>query len=161
MAKYNNIEVNPISAKDGYLIFQTGTMEISTSYEYHYLGVNITKTMLMFENIVTEANNYPNVPQIQYLVDQLKQEINVLRIISRSKRGLLNTVEKAYLYLLCTLDEDDREELEERINHMSEDCVITHDLNTIIDVINSGIEIKNNTNKLRYWYSTYGNLQNT
>jgi len=98
MVKCNNIEVNPISAKNGYLIFQTGTMEIPTSYEYHYLSINITKTMLMFEDKVNEANNYPNVPQIQYLVDKLKREINGLRIISRSKRGLLNVVGKAYKY---------------------------------------------------------------
>lgn len=141
--KCNNIEVNPINAKNGYLIFQTGTMEIPTSYEYHYLSINITKTMLMFEDIVSEANNYPNVPQIQYLVDKLKREINGLRIISRSKRGLLNVVGKAYKYLFGALDEDDREELEEKINNMSEDSVKTHDLNTILDVINSGIDIIN------------------
>ncbi|OIC16910.1 hypothetical protein A7M48_19895 [Acinetobacter baumannii] len=99
--------------------------------------------MLMFEDIVNEANNYPNVPQIQYLVDKLKREINGLRIISRSKRGLLNVVGKAYKYLFGTLDEDDREELEEKINNMSEDSVKTHDLNTILDVINSGIDIIN------------------
>jgi len=88
----------------------------------------------MFENIVTEANNYSNVPQIQYLVDNLKREINGLRIISRSKSGILNVVGKAYKYLFGTLDEDDREELDEKKNNMSED-------NTIIDVINSGIDI--------------------
>jgi len=100
-------------------------MKIPTSYEYHYLSINITKTMLMFENIVAAANTIPThiQPQIQYLVDNLKREINGLRIISRSKRGLLNVVGKAYKYLFGTLDEDDRGELEEKINNMSEDYV--------------------------------------
>jgi len=75
-----------------------------------------------------------------------------------------SVVGEAYKYLFGTLDEDDREDLEEIINNMSEDSVKPHDLNMIIDVINSGIDSrwkKNRTNKLRYWYSTYSSLQNT
>jgi len=68
----------------------------------------------MFKNVVTKANDYTNVPQIQYLVDKLKREINGLRIISRSKRGIFNVVGKAYKYLFGTLDEDNREEPEEK-----------------------------------------------
>lgn len=107
------------------------------------LSMNITKRMLMFENLVTEANDYTNVPQIQYLVDILKRETNGLRIIQRSKRGLLNVVRKAYKYLFGTLYEDYRNELQEKMYDMSEDSVKTHDLNIIIDVINSGIDIIN------------------
>lgn len=92
MAQGSNIEVNPINAKNGYLIFQTGNTEIPVNYEYHCLSINITKTMLVFENLLEEAKEFPSILQIQYLVEKLKREINGLRIIRRNIRGLLNVV---------------------------------------------------------------------
>jgi len=50
MVKCNDIEVNPISAKNGYLIFQTGTMEIPTSYEYQYLSITKTHIRKVFDS---------------------------------------------------------------------------------------------------------------
>lgn len=54
------IIINPLSAMNGYLIFQTGTMEIP-NYEYHYLDIN----MLTFKNLIEETEDLPSVPQIQ------------------------------------------------------------------------------------------------
>jgi len=31
-----SIEIDPIKAQNGYLVFKTGSIEISTNYKYHY-----------------------------------------------------------------------------------------------------------------------------
>jgi len=38
-----SIEINPIKARNEYLVFKTGSIEIPTKYEYHYLSINIKK----------------------------------------------------------------------------------------------------------------------
>jgi len=130
-----SIETNPIKAQNGYLVFKTGSIEIPTNFEYHYLSVNITKTEQTFENLLKKADEFNNVIQIRYLVEKLKREINGITIAKRSKRGLFN-IGTVYKYLFETLDQDDKDEMEQKINKNT-------DLNMIIDVINNGIEIIN------------------
>jgi len=138
-----SIEINPIKAQNGYLVFKTGSTEIPTNYEYHYLSVNITKTEQTFQDLLKEADEFNDVIQIRYLVEKLKREINGITIAKRSKRGLFNIVGKVYKYLLGTLDQEDKDKMEQKINNTS---VQNTDLNMIIDVINNGVEI---TNKLK------------
>jgi len=87
-----SIEINPIKAQNGYLVLKTGSIEIPTNYEYHYLSVNITKTEQTFEDLLKEADEFNDVIQIRYLVEKLKREINGITISKRSKRGLFNIV---------------------------------------------------------------------
>jgi len=75
-----SIETNPIKAQNEYLVFKTGSIEIPTNYEYHYLSVNITKTEQTFENLLKEADEFNDVIQIRYLVEKLKREVNGITI---------------------------------------------------------------------------------
>jgi len=138
-----SIEINPIKAQNGYLVFKTGSIEIPTNYEYHYLSVNITKTEQTFEELLKEADEFNDVIQIRYLVEKLKREINGITIAKRSKRGLFNIVGTVYKYLFGTLDQDDKDDMEQKINNLVDTSVQNTDLNMIIDVINNGIEIIN------------------
>jgi len=87
-----SIEINPIKAQNGYLVFKTGSIEIPTYYEYHYLSINITKPEQTFEDLLKEADEFHVVIQIRYLVEKLKREINGITIAKHIKRGLFNIV---------------------------------------------------------------------
>jgi len=138
-----NIEINPIKAQNGYLVLKTGSIEIPTNYEYHYLSVNITKTEQTFEDLLKEADEFNDVIQIRYLVEKLKKEIKGITIAKRSKRGLFNIVGTVYKNLFGTLDQDDKDGMEQKISNLVDTSVQNTDLNMIIDVINNGIEIIN------------------
>jgi len=70
-------------------------------------------------------------------------EINGITIAKRSKRGLFNIVGTVYKYLFGTLDQDDKDEMEQKINNLVDTSVQNTDSNMIIDVISNGIEIVN------------------
>jgi len=81
--------------------------------------------------------------QIKYLTEKLQREMNELKIVRRNKRGLANFVGTAYKYLFGTLDNNDKEELEEKINVIAQNSEQVNELNTIIDPVNKGINIIN------------------
>jgi len=97
-AQGQSLEVNPIQAKNGYLIFNTGSISLPTNYEYHYLFVNITKTKQTYNNLIKQSEEHEILPQVQYLVETLKREMNGIRIAKRSKRGLANFMGTMYKY---------------------------------------------------------------
>jgi len=105
------------------------------------LSVNITKTEQTFEDLLKEADEFNDVIQIRYLVEKLKREINGITIAKRSKRGLFNIAGTVYKNLFGTLDQDDKDEMEHKINNLVDTSVQNTYLNMIIDVINNGIEI--------------------
>jgi len=142
-----SLEVNPIQSKNGYLIFKTGTINLPINYEYHYLAVNLTKIENTFNNLMKQAKEFETLSQIQYLTEKLEREMNGIRIAKRNKRGLINFMGTFYKYLFGTLDQEDKAELESKINNLSENSVQANELNQIIDVINRGIEV---TNTLTY-----------
>jgi len=84
-----SIEINPIKAQNGYVVFKTGSIEIPSNYEYHYLSVNITKTEQTFKSLLKEASKFNDVIQIRYLEKKLKREINGITIAKRSKEDYL------------------------------------------------------------------------
>jgi len=96
-----------------------------------------------FENLLKQADEFNDDIQIRYLVEKLKREINGITIAKRSKRGLLNIVGTVYKYLFGTLDQDDKDEMEQKINNLVDTSVQNTDSNMIIDVISNGIEIVN------------------
>lgn len=136
-------EVNPIYAKNGYLIFQTGSIDLPVNYEYHYLSVNITKTENTYAELMKQTKLFETLPQIQYLIEKLNREMNGIKIAKRSKRGLVNFMGTVYKYLFGTLDQADREELEQQINNISENSIQISELNHVIDAINEGIRVTN------------------
>jgi len=77
------------------------------------------------------------------ITNTLEHLINGITIAKRSKRGLFNIVGTVYKYLFRTLDQDDKYEMEQKINNLVDTRVQNIDLNMIIDVINNGIEIFN------------------
>lgn len=135
--------MNPIQAKNGYLIFKTGSINIPINYEYHYLSVNLTKTEQTFANLIKQAEEYGTIAQIQYLTEKLDREMNGIRIIKRNKRGLINIIGTAYKYLFGTLDQNDKEELEQKIYDLSQHSIQINELNEVIEVVNRGIEVIN------------------
>jgi hypothetical protein len=144
-----NLEVTPIQAKNGYLIFQTGSIDLPINYEYHYLSVNLTKTEIIYEELIKQAHFFENLQQIKYLIEKLNREMNGIRIAKRSKRGLANFMGTIYKYLFGTLDQEDKEELQQQIGEISKNNIQISELNHVIDAINKGIEVTNHLNHLR------------
>lgn len=142
-----NIDINPIQAKNGYLIFQTGNIDLPTNYEYHCLTVNLTKTEQTYKNLMEQTREFEHLDQIQYLKEKLNREMNGIKIAQRNKRGLANFVGTFYKYLFGTLDQQDREELESKIDNLSENSIQINELNKVIDAINKGIETVNRLNE--------------
>jgi len=140
------LEVTPIQVKNGYLIFQTGLIDLPISHEYHYLSINLTKTENTYEELIKQAQHFNNSPQIQYLVEKLNREMNGLRIVRRTKRGLVNFMGTIYKYLFGTLDQEDKEELQQQIADISKNNVQISELNHVIEVINQVIELTNHLN---------------
>jgi len=68
---------------------------------------------------------------------------NNQKIVRRNKLGLANFVGTAYKYLFGTLDNNDKEELEEKINVIAQNSVQIIELNNINDTVNKGIDIIN------------------
>lgn len=97
-AHTQSVEVNPIYAKNGYLIFQTGSIDIPVNYEYHYLSINITKTENTYAELIKQAKLFETLPQIRYFVEKLNREMNGIKIAKRSKRGLVNFTGTVYKY---------------------------------------------------------------
>jgi len=89
-----------------------------------------------------EANKFYDVIQIRYLVEKLKREINGIKIAKRSKRGLFNIIGSVFKYLFRALDQDDKDEMKQKITNLEGKAQNTN-LNMIIDVINNGIEVIN------------------
>jgi len=78
------------------------------------------------------------------LGEKLKREINGITIAKHSKRGVFNILGTVYKYLFGTLDQDDKNEMEQKINKLVDTSVQNTDLNMVIDVINNGIQIITN-----------------
>jgi len=137
------IEINPIKSYNGYLAFMTDTINIPDSFEHHCLTINITKTEETYKNLLSQAFGFKQILQIKYLTEKLQIEINGLKIVRRNKRGLAFFVGTAYKYLFVTLDNNDKEELEEKIKVIAQNSVQVNELNNIIDSVNKGIDIIN------------------
>lgn len=54
--------------------------------------------------------------------------MNGIRIAKRSKRGLANFMESFYKYLFGTLDQEDKEELQQKISDISKNNVQVSEL---------------------------------
>jgi len=113
------------------------------SFEYHCLTINITKTEETYKNLLSQAFGFKEIMQITYLREKLQREINGLKIVRRNKSGLANFIRTAYKYLFGTLDNNDKEELEEKISVIAQNSVQVNELNNIIDSVNKGIDIIN------------------
>jgi len=153
------IETNPIKSYNGYLLFMTDTINIPDSFEYHCLIINITKTEETCKNLLAPAIGFKEIMQIKCLTEKLQRGMNGLKIVRRNKRGLANFVGTACKYLYGTLDNNDQEELEEKINVIAQNSVQVNELNTIIDTFNKGIDIikkhleyYENKKFLNYWF---------
>jgi len=72
--------------------------------------------------------------------------MNGIRLAKRNKRGLINFVGTFYKYLFGTFNQEDKVELETKINNLSENSVKANELNQIIDAVNKGIEVINTLN---------------
>lgn len=118
-------------------------MDLPTNFEYHYLTVNLTKIDITYNNLLKQAQEFNDVVHIQYLAEKLSREINGIQIVRRSKRGLVNAMGTVYKYLFGTLDNDDKEELEDKIKNLAENSIQANELNYIIDAINKGLETVN------------------
>jgi len=145
-ANGQSFEINPIQSKNGYLIFTTGTKNLPINYEYHYLTVNLTKMEDSYNNLIKQAKEFETLTQIQYLTEKLKREMNGIRLAKRNKRGLFNFVRTFYKYVFGTLNQEDKVELETKINNLSENSVQAIEINQVIDAVNKGIEVINTLN---------------
>jgi len=50
------LEVTPIQAKNGYLIFQTETIDLPINHEYHYLSITLLKQRILMKNLLSSAS---------------------------------------------------------------------------------------------------------
>jgi len=130
----------------------TDTINIPDSLEYHCLTINITKTEETYKNLLSQAFGFKEIMQIKYLTEKIQREMNGLKIVRRNKRGLANFVRTAYKYLFGTLDNNDKEELEEKINVIAQNSVQINELNYIIDTVNKGIDTTKTKKFLNYWF---------
>jgi len=67
---------------------------------------------------------------------QLKHEIKGITSSSRQKRGLINFLGTAHKYLFVTLTEDDKKELEDKLQNLQEMLIENKEFNEIIQIIN-------------------------
>jgi len=141
------IEVNPIENNQGFILFESGTIQIPITFINHCLTINITQIEETFNNLLKESSKFNNVPQINYLIQKLNREMNGIRLTKRNKRGLFNFVGSTYKYLFGTLDEDDRQHIEQQINTLAQSTIQVSNLNHIIDSLNDGIKMINNQSK--------------
>jgi len=73
--------------------------------------------------LLSQAFGLKEIMQIKYLTEKLQREMNGLKIIRKNKRGLANFVGTAYKYLFGKLDNNDKEELEGKINVIAQNSV--------------------------------------
>jgi len=137
-------EINPIENNQGFILFESGTIQIPITFINLCLTINITQIEETFNNLLNESSQFSNVPQINYLIQKLNREMSGIRLTKRNKRGLFNFVGSAHKYLFGTLDEDDRQQIEQQINTLAQSTIQVSNLNHIIDNLNEGIKMINN-----------------
>lgn len=141
------IEINPIENNQGFILFESGTIQLPITFMHHCLTINITQIEETCNNLIKESQEFNNITQINYLIEKMKREMNGIHITKRIKRGLFNFVGSTYKYLFGTLDEDDRQNIEQQISSLSQSTVQISSLNHVIDNLNNGIEMINTHSK--------------
>lgn len=98
---------------------------------------------------------------MKILVNKLDIEIEGLKLHNRNKRGIFNFVGTTYKYLFGILNEDDKEELEQKLADVKNTMLRSNELNKVINQVNDKLQeakklilLKNNENALYHLYLT-------
>lgn len=142
------VEVNPIQNDQGFILFESGTINLPISFEHHCLTINVTQIENSFDLLLTQSHIFNKYPQIKYLMNKLEKQMAGIRITSRTKRGLFDFIGSSLKFLFGTLDEEDKKQFENQINIIAHNSIQANNLNDFINTFNQGINIINNQSKI-------------
>lgn len=139
-----SITLTPISATNGYCMLPTNTVEIvnETSLILHIIQPSELSKILnnIQENIVTLSIDTKQ--HLKTQIETIKAKIgSITPNNKRQKRGILNIVGDAQKWLFGTMNDDDRQQIEQRLT--------TNQINNLqtINTINKQVEINTNFNE--------------
>jgi len=145
------IQITNTDSDLGYLLFSSLPIQIPVVYEHHCLRINLTEI-----NIITESfgNKIKDSPRMKYLYNKLLNELNGITIHqqNRQKRGLFDIIGSSFKFLFGTLDENDRVQINKKIDIIAENSIQLHKLNDVVKFVNEGLEkltnYENNRNSI-------------
>jgi len=134
------IQINNIDTNHGYLLFSDKPVQIPSSFEHHSLKINLTEIDIVVDYFEQRLRTDYHAPQINFLYNKIKRELAGITLKHRNKRGLINIVGSGFKYLFGTLDENDRVEIQKKLEINVHNSVKLHELNDAIRLINDGMQ---------------------
>jgi len=134
------IEINNIDTNHGYLLFSDKPVQIPSSFEHHCLRINLTEIDTIADYFEQRLRTDYHAPQVKFLYNKMRRELAGIALRHRNKRGLINIVGSVFKYLFGTLDENDRVDIQRKLETNAHNSVNLHELNDAIQLINDGMQ---------------------
>lgn len=136
------IEITPINEGHGFITLKTDKVEMIESYRPFLHVVNTSQYKVIHKSLENSISTFPgDVPSsIQYLLNNVKSELQIFNFNHRNRRGLLNIVGKGIKFITGNLDDDDLKEITEKLN------VLEENEENVIDFDNKLINFSTNLN---------------
>ncbi|XP_049308582.1 uncharacterized protein LOC125777521 [Bactrocera dorsalis] len=137
------VTIDKIESNKGYIEIQTGDADIVKSYVtiLHVINpLEISNLLNEIESNIKSANLQVGQAILNMQIKFIRSKINTITP-HRQKRGLLNAVGTVQKWLYGTMDDNDRQDLEQHLN------IIDTNNHKAIETINKQIDINTNFNK--------------
>lgn len=134
------LDIQPINEKNGYVEINTLSTEIVTTSHFIVHTIDPNEILALINNMTFNTNNLSKSHR-----DLILNELTILKtkaktlmpkpVTRKNKRALMNVVGSAYKYLFGTMDDNDRQDIE---NHLK---IVDENLHNSITTLNQQVKV--------------------